>query len=1254
MANKRTIGLVACVLAMAVSAASAQTSHWINTAGGDFAEAANWDNGIPGATGQANFDTGTANPYTVTFNSSVVNSLVNVGGDQVVFDLGGNSYTTTTTGSGSINIGTSGNGSLTILDGSVTGTTAEVGFINGYSNTLSVSGAGSFLTTSNIEVGDGGTGIFNANNGANVNAGSLDIGGASSGGGTVNIDGTGTILSATSISVATNGSGSLNITNGAVVNSTTGYSVIGSRSNGAVIAGTGTVTVSGPGSQWNNSSALYIGDDGGSGTLTIQNGGELTAGEIELGRQPSASGEVDLMDPGSSLLVNGNMSIGAELFGPAAGRGIFNISNGSATIEGGLYINNSTGTLVTLSGGSLTVNGISSLPGNFQWTGGTLNIAASGLTIGSGYALGSSVTLNSGMTLTTSGTGQILVSAGSILTLNGGTIPGSANIYSMPTSTIDLATGTFTRSSSETLGGDFINHGSVAGPTTSGQSLTFTGGVSGSGSFTGNIVFDGSFSPGNTGPATISLANASFWAANNLEIDVDGASSLDHLNFSGAAVLGGTLTVDLGNGFVPALNQNFDLFDGPTSGTFHTLSLAALPLALTWNTSQLYSNGILSIVSSNQWGAASSGTFQDSTRWSAGSSPAILDEALFNTGSSSGYVVSFSSDAANDHTIVANDKVVFDLQGHRYSLSTITTPSLQVGVNGTGNLTIQSPGGVGTFSTGDAFVAVNPGDTGIINVNDAHATWSAQNIFVGGSSMAAGGAGVLNVGGGTVSAASLKVWDTVGSAINLSGGTLSVATLDLTSTPSLLNWTGGILQITQGGITIAPDGNLPANLTVNNKMALQLTAPTTDLIVQSGAQSFTIDAGSVTVANGGIDVNGSSSVYVKGGGQLLSKVANIGNDSSGLSAIAIVEDAGSNWTNKNAIDVGAENGELNIESGGTVNSQSMNIAEGSVSVDGAGSQLNLTAGLIVGDISAGALLISNGGEVSDTTASIGYATTGSGGGRGGGGPVIYSSGIATISGTNSNWTTTGSLYVGGSSAGDAGSGILNVNGGIVTVDGTLKIWKPANTSTSTIVNLAGGTLSVGALDTTSTPANFNWTAGTLNITNSDLHIGSGDPLGSSLTLASGMNLQVTGALHSLILDTGGTLINSGEVLADNMDITAGTYVSTGTTEILGGNFLGGTHTVGGSFVNLGFVVGPGGAGQYLTFSGDVVGNGVFEGNIAFAGSFTPDDPVSVTFNGPVLFKPGNVLTMDISGSVQGSGYDFLDFLAPATLGGALD
>ena len=71
-------------------------------------------------------------------------------------------------------------------------------------------------------------------------------------------------------------------------------------------------------------------------------------------------------------------------------------------------------------------------------------------------------------------------------------------------------------------------------------------------------------------------------------------SQHDQIHASGTLTLGGTLAVQLINNFMPIAGNSFHLFDaGTLAGTF-SLNLSSLA-GLTWNTSSLYTTGVLSI-----------------------------------------------------------------------------------------------------------------------------------------------------------------------------------------------------------------------------------------------------------------------------------------------------------------------------------------------------------------------------------------------------------------------------------------------------------------------------------------------------------------------------------------------------------------------------------------------------------------------------------------------------------------------------------
>ena len=86
-----------------------------------------------------------------------------------------------------------------------------------------------------------------------------------------------------------------------------------------------------------------------------------------------------------------------------------------------------------------------------------------------------------------------------------------------------------------------------------------------------------------------------------LNIELGGATPLDdfdQLLISGSLALGGTLNVSLIDGFNPAANLSFNILDwGSLSGTFNTIQLPAIAPGLEWDTSLLYTDGVLAIAS---------------------------------------------------------------------------------------------------------------------------------------------------------------------------------------------------------------------------------------------------------------------------------------------------------------------------------------------------------------------------------------------------------------------------------------------------------------------------------------------------------------------------------------------------------------------------------------------------------------------------------------------------------------------------------
>ncbi|MBN1393810.1 MAG: PEP-CTERM sorting domain-containing protein, partial [Pirellulales bacterium] len=129
------------------------------------------------------------------------------------------------------------------------------------------------------------------------------------------------------------GSGTLNITDGGAV--TNGY-YSGCGYIGYASGSTGTVTVSDTGSTWHNSESLYIGRSG-EGTLSITAGGEVTSVfSSYIGYNSGSTGTATVDGTGSTW--NNNSTIG-KLYVGYSGNGTLHISGGGSVSAASASIN---------------------------------------------------------------------------------------------------------------------------------------------------------------------------------------------------------------------------------------------------------------------------------------------------------------------------------------------------------------------------------------------------------------------------------------------------------------------------------------------------------------------------------------------------------------------------------------------------------------------------------------------------------------------------------------------------------------------------------------------------------------------------------------------------------------------------------------------------------------------------------------------------------------------------------------------------
>jgi T5SS/PEP-CTERM-associated repeat protein len=234
---------------------------------------------------------------------------------------------------GELKVGNTGEGTLNITDGGVvSNTTGYIGYDDDTVGTVTVTGQGSEWNNSGgLEVGSGysGEGTLNIKDGGVVSSAEGTIGLHLGSVGTATVTGEGSEWNnSSSLYVSLYGDGTLNITDGGVVSNTWG--VIGYGNDDSV----GTVTVTGQGSEWNNSSSLTVGQEG---TLNVKAGGVVTNTYGSIGYEDDTVGTVTVTGKDSEWNNSEDLIVGKD------GTGTLNITDGSVVnVSGATTLNNST------------------------------------------------------------------------------------------------------------------------------------------------------------------------------------------------------------------------------------------------------------------------------------------------------------------------------------------------------------------------------------------------------------------------------------------------------------------------------------------------------------------------------------------------------------------------------------------------------------------------------------------------------------------------------------------------------------------------------------------------------------------------------------------------------------------------------------------------------------------------------------------------------------------------------------------------
>jgi outer membrane autotransporter protein len=387
-----SILLAAIALFTASTVSTYAQTNWTGAVSSDWFPAGNWNAGVPTAATSANIDTVTPNSTAVTSAGATALNLA---------------------------VGQNGIGMLVVQSGgTLTDVGGFVGNLPGSQGTVIVSGAGSTWTNSgNVVVGGLGSGTLTIQNGSTLNSGGGgSVGLAAGSTGTVTVTGPGSSWNNSpggGLNIGSFGTGILTIANGGMVINNTAFTANVGQGAGSL----GTVTVTGVGSTWSNSSGVNVGNLG-TGTLTVADSGIVT-GPIVIATNAGAVGTLNIgAGVGNPAAAPGTLSAPSLAFG--AGTGTLNFNHTSASYVFAPAISGN-GT-VNVFAGTTTLTAANSYGGATNVNAGTLR--AGGLNT---FSPNSAVTIASGGTLDLNGFSQTVTSItnAGLVNMGTGTAPGT-------------------------------------------------------------------------------------------------------------------------------------------------------------------------------------------------------------------------------------------------------------------------------------------------------------------------------------------------------------------------------------------------------------------------------------------------------------------------------------------------------------------------------------------------------------------------------------------------------------------------------------------------------------------------------------------------------------------------------------------------------------------------------------------------------------------------------------------------------------
>ncbi len=442
---------------------------------------------------------------------------------------------------------------------------------------------------------------------------------------------------------------------------------------------------------------------------------------------------------------------------------------------------------------------------------------------------------------------------------------------------------------------------------------------------------------------------------------------------------------------------------------------------------------------------------------------------------------------------------------------------------------------------------------------------------------AAANSGSLLYVGQTSSGASLTIQN---------AGTLTSATSEIgaqSGSSGAVAVTGVGSKWTTGATDVGATGS--GSLTVSAGGAVSLTGNMVAAFNGGGVGNILVtgSGSSVSITNQlqiGRNLGAHGAMTVSGGASVSDSQAFIGVNSGSVGS-AIVDGAGSAWSNSTGLDVGnTGNATLTIQNGGAVSSGTSNIGRnvgsvGSATVTGSGSSWTSSGVLTIGGSASGALTVNNGGAVSASSITLANA--------------VGSTGTLTV----------------GQSGGGIGAG--SVSGNISFGAGTGALVFNHNSTTYTFAsNISGGSLANSSISVlagaTTLTGNNSAFGGSTSVSGGRLQVNGS--LAGPISVAIGGTLGVGGTISGNVSDNGALIFENssaflyGGVISGTGTLTvqgAGVLTLSGNSSGFAGNVTtdgGGHGVVTGSLGAATFIVGRDGVGAFdITSGGSVTASG---------------------------------------------------------------